>query len=158
MSEEKDLKQAQSVYKSICEMLNERDWHYEGNDEDLTIESGAQGEDLPMDIIIKVDAKRKLVSLMSPMPFIIPEKRRTALAIAVSLANNGMVDGSFDYNYISGKLLYRVTTSYRESLISKNVFAYMLMCTCYTVDEYNDKFLTVAKNEMSEEEILDYIK
>lgn len=158
MSEEKDLKQAQTVYKALCEMLEERDWHYEKYEEELTIKCGAQGEDLPMEIIVEVDRQRQLVSLLSQMPFAVPENRRTALAVAVSQANNGMVDGSFDFDYLSGRIVFRMTSSYRESLIGKQLFEYMLSCACYTIDEYNDKFLMVAKNEMSAEEILDYIK
>ncbi len=158
MSEEKDLKQAQVVYKALCEMLDERDWHYEKNEEDLTIKCGAQGEDLPMEIIVVVDKQRQLISLLSQMPFAVPENRRTALAIAVSQANNGMVDGSFDFDYSSGRIVFRMTSSYRESLIGKELFEYMLMCACFTIDNYNDKFLIVAKSEMSTEEILDYVK
>lgn len=158
MSEEKELKQAQTVYKALCEMLNERDWHYEKDEENLAIKCGAQGDDLPMEIIVEVDRKRQLVSLLSQMPFAVPENRRTALAVAVSQANNGMVDGSFDFDYLSGRIVFRMTSSYRESLIGKQLFEYMLSCACFTIDEYNDKFLMVAKNEMSAEEILDFIK
>ena len=158
MSEEKELKQAKAVYKSLCEMLDEREWHYEKNEEELSIECGAQGEDLPIEINIQVDKERQLVTLLSQMPFAVPESRRTALAIAVSQANNGMVDGSFDYDLLSGRIIFRLTSSYRESLIGKDMLAYMLMCACYTIDEYNDKFLMVAKNEMSRNEILEFIK
>lgn len=158
MSEDKELKQALSVYKALCDMLDERGWHYKKDIEELSIECGAQGEDLPLEIIIQVDKERQLVTLLSQMPFAVPESRRTALAIAVSQANNGMVDGSFDYDYLSGRIIFRLTSSYRASLIGKELLAYMLMCACYTVDEYNDKFLMVAKNEMTNEEILEFIK
>lgn len=158
MSDEKELKQAQAVYKALCEMLDDRGWHYEKNDVELSIECGAQGEDLPLEILIQVDKERQLVTLLSQMPFAIPESRRTALAVAVSQANNGMVDGSFDYDYLSGRIIFRLTSSYRASLIGKEMLAYMLMCACYTVDNYNDKFLMVAKNEMTTEEILNFIK
>lgn len=158
MADQKELKQAQTVYKALCEMLDDRDWHYEKFDEDLTIRCGAQGDDLPMEIIIEVDKERKLITLISKMPFNVPEERRAALAVAVSQANNGMVDGSFDFDYLSGRILFRMTSSYRESLIGKELLAYMLSCACYTIDEYNDKFLIVAKNNMSIDEILEYIK
>lgn len=158
MSEDKELKQARTVFKTLCEMLDDHEWHYKKNEEELSIECGAQGDDLPIEIVIQVDKGRQLVTLLSQMPYAIPENRRTALAIAVSQANNGMVDGSFDYDYLSGRIVFRLTSSYRSSLIGKEMLAYMLMCSCYTVDEYNDKFLMVAKNEMTNEEILEFIK
>ena len=158
MSEEKNLKPAKTVYKSLCDMLDERKWHYERHDEDLTITCGVQGEDLPIELIIRVDAQRDLVSLLSPMSFAVPENRRAALAVAVSQANNGMIDGNFDYNYLNGKIAFRQTSSYRNSLISKELLWYMIACACNTIDNYNDKFLMVAKNNMTNEEILEFIK
>lgn len=157
MSEEKDLKHAQEVYNSLCAMLDGRGWHYEKIKEELKVECSAQGEDLPIRLIMRVDSKRQLVSFLSPMPFTVPENRRAALAVAVSQANNGMVDGSFDYNLLNGTILFRITTSYRESLLGNDLFDYMLMCACYTIDRYNDKFLIVCKNNMPIEEILTYI-
>lgn len=158
MSQEKDLKLAQAVHASICEMLDDRKWSYKKDEEKLTISSGATGEDLPMGINISVDAKRNLVVLISPMPFEVPEAQRDAMAVAVSLANNGLVDGSFDYDYLNGRIAFRMTTSYVKSLIGKNLFNYMLECSCYTIDEYNDKFLLVATGKMSLSEILEKIK
>ena len=158
MSENNELKQAQSVYKALCQMLDDLKWTYEKHDEELTIKCTARGEDLPMDITVEIDQNRKLITLISSMPFTVPEEHRNAIAVAVSKANYGMVDGSFDYNYTNGRILFRMTSSYRESLIGKRLFEYMIMVSCHTIDEYNDKFFFVSKNNMSTEEILDYIK
>ena len=158
MSEEKDLKQAQAVYKALCDMLDTLDWHYDKKEDKLSIECSAQGDDLPIDIHIGVDATRKIVTLLSQMPFDVPERRRAAMAVAVSEANNGMVDGNFDYSLLSGKVVFRMTTSYFDSLIGKELFEYMLSCSCFTIDEYNDKFLMVAMKDMSVEQILKFIK
>ncbi len=158
MAEDKDLKQAQAVYKALCEMLDDREWNYQKFEEKFAIKCGACGDDLPMTIIIEVDPERQLISLLSQMPFTVAENRRTALAIAVSQANKDLVDGNFDFNYLDGSIIFRMTSSYHESIIGKKLFDYMIMCSCFTIDEYNDKFLMVAKNDMSIEEILNYIK
>ncbi len=157
MEDEKNTKQAQAAFRTLCEMLDERGWHYEKNPEELFISCSAQGDDLPMEIRICVDAERQLILLLSHMPFNIPEDKRTALAIAVSAANNGMIDGSFDYDYQDGNIFFRMTSSFRDSLVGKEAFEYMLYCSCYTIDRYNDKFLMVAKSNMSNEEILNFI-
>lgn len=158
MAEEKKLKLAKAAFASLCEMLDEHDWHYSKDESELKIACGAQGDDLPIEIRIEVDADRQLIMLLSQMPFSVPEERRTALAVAVSAANNGLADGSFDYSYLGGEIVFRMTSSFRDSLIGKEVFEYMLMCSCFTVDKYNDKFFMVAKNDMSNEEILNYIE
>ena len=158
MAEESNLKQAKVAYKSLCEMLDDNKWHYTKDEAKLRISCNAQGEDLPMSIRIDVDADRQLVILLSEMPFAIPEDRRTAMAVAVSVANYGIVDGNFDYDYTDGTILYRMTSSFMDSLVGKEMFNYMLMCACYTIDAYNDKFFMVAKKNMSFDEIIDFIK
>ena len=158
MAEDRDLKQAQLVFNTLCEMLDSRDWHYKKHEEDLVIECGAQGDDLPIEMVIKIDDKRRIVTLISQMPFAVPENRRTAMAIAVSQASSELVDGNFEFNYLNGNIFFRLTTSYLDSLIGKDLFEYMLACACYTIDEYNDKFLMVSKRDMSDMEIVHFIK
>ena len=157
MADEKNIKQARVAFQTLCEMLDEKNWHYEMDAENFRINCMAQGDDLPMNIRIEVDPERLLVILLSQMPFVIPEDKRAALAVAISAANYGLIDGSFDYDYLDGTILFRLTSSFMESLVGKNMFEYMLMCSCITIDRYNDKFLVVAKKDMSNEEILNFI-
>lgn len=155
--DKKKLKQAQTVYDDFCTMLDEREWTYDKAD-NLVIETGARGDDLAMDLTIRVDADRQLVILHSPMPFTVPENMRKEMAVAVSCANHCMVDGDFDYDYETGKIYFRLTTSFRDSLISKEVFEYVIGVSLNTIDDYNDKFLTVVKKEMNYEQILGFIE
>lgn len=157
MADDKQLKQARAAYRSLCEMLDEKDWHYKKDEEHLLVLCKAQGDDLPMDIRIEVDAERSLVILLSNTPFNIPKDKRDALAVAVSAANCRIIDGSFDYNYLDGIILFRMTSSFMDSLVGKEMFEYLLLVSCITIDRYNDKFLMVAKSDMSNEEILDFI-
>lgn len=156
--EQKNLIDAKKVYESLCAMLNDRNWYYQKQEEKLSITCGAQGEDLPMYISMEVDAKRQLVLLRSQMPFAVAENRRAALAVAVSNANRSTVDGSFDYDYLSGKIIFRMTSSYRGCIVGKEMLDYMLGCSCATIDYYNDKFLAVAENDMSFDQILEFIQ
>ncbi len=158
MANDANLKQARNAFNALCAMLDENDWHYDLDEEKLTIECSARGDDLPMDVTINVDAERQLVLLISHMPYDIPEEKRTALAIAVTLANNAIVDGSFDYDVLDGNILFRLTSSFRNSIVSKEMFKYMLYVSCTTIDEYNDKFLFVAKKDMSLDEIIEFMK
>ena len=148
MADEKDVRLAKETFATLCKMLDGHDWHYSRDDENYTIKCGAQGEDLPMDINIKVDPDKKLVMLLSFLPFNIPEEKRLDMALAVSIVNNRLVDGSFDYDVRRGALLFRMTTSFIESTLSETAFEYMLYCSCGTIDDYNDKFLMLCKGLM----------
>lgn len=154
MAEEKNLIQAKAVFDSFCRTLDSHDWHYQKDESELSIECGAQGEDLPMKLNIYVDADRMLVMLLSHLPFAIQEDKRLDVAIAVSAINNILVDGCFDYNVGSGHLCFRMTNSFIESTLGEDVFSYMLFCSAQTIDEYNDKILMLAKGMLSMEQFL----
>lgn len=154
MAEELDMTQALATYENMCKALTDNDWKYQKDDEHLQLSCGAQGEDLPIEITMRVDAKRSVVMLLSKLPVVVPEDKRLNVAIAVSSVNNQLVNGSFDYDLQSGKMYFRMTNSFRDSQLGSDVFMYMLIVSCRTVDEYNDKFLMLAKGFMSLEQFL----
>ncbi len=156
MSDEKIMKHAQSVYETICKTLESRDWNFTRHDENLTITCGARGEDLPMDIIIIVNPNAQVVSVYSPMPFKIAEEKRVEAALAVCVANFGLVNGTFDYDFSEGEIRFRIVSSFRESILSEELFNYMVIIAASTVDDYNDKFLMVSKGMMSIQQFIEW--
>ena len=84
--------------------------------------------------------------------------KRIMMALAVSAANFNMVDGNFDYNVKTGTIIFRLTSSIRESIIGHDMFEYMLFVSCGTVDNYNDKFEKVIKHTMSLEDFIKFSK
>ena len=152
MAEDMKLKNAQSVYKTLCDTLDARKWRYDKHPEDLIVRFEVVGEDLPMEFIAKIDVERELIRLVSFLPFKFSEAKRVEGAIATSQANFRLCDGSFDYNILDGKVNFRMTSSFRDSLISQELFAYMIDCACDTVDDFNDKFLMLDKGVLELEE------
>lgn len=157
MADEKQLKQASTAFTTLCGTLDSLNWKYEKDEAQLSIESGAQGEDLPIDINIKVDVDRMLILLLSLLPFVTPDDKRLDMAVAVSAANNLLVDGSFDYDIKQGRMFFRMTSSFRESLVGKDLFTYMLLCSCKTIDDFNDKFMMLAKGLITLEQFFETI-
>ena len=96
-------KMGQDVYETICKMFDDMEYHYERHDEDLVITCKVHGDDIPMDMIFRVHAERQLVSMLSPMPFKIPEEYRTDIAMATTIINDRLVDGSFDFDLSDGR-------------------------------------------------------
>ena len=152
MADEGKLAHAQTTFATLCQVLDDHEWHYEKDENALSIKCGAQGEDLPIHITITVDADRQFVLLLSRLPFVISEDKRRDIAVAVSFVNNELVDGSFDYDIRSGNMFFRMTKSFLESRLGKDAFTYMLFCSAQTIDEYNDKFLMLSKGYMSLEQ------
>ena len=149
-----NLTRAQKVYDDLCAMLESYKWKFEKNDSDLSIKFTATGEDIPMDFLLKADAGRQLLSLYSVMPFTAPEGKKDDMAVACCVAGNGLWDGSFDFDYESGRVTYRMTASFIGSDIGKGLFRYMIAMSGKVVDRYNDKLLAVCSGSMSLEDFI----
>lgn len=152
---EVNMQKAKEVFDALVDMLDTRDWKYDKFEEDLVIKSGIKGDDLPIEFIIVVKPKNQVVQLLSRLPFQIPEDKRVDAAIAVCVANNGLVDGSFDYDIGEGDITFRLTCSYRESFLSADLFEYMILVSASTIDDYNDKFFMIAKDMMSVQQFIE---
>lgn len=154
MDKAKNLELAKSTYATLCSALDKDDWHYTKDEEKLTVRCGAQGEDLPIELVIEVDADRQLVVLLSHLPVKVPEDKRLDVAIAISAVNNVLVHGCFDYNVSTGRIVYRMANSFTDSLLGGDVFDYIIYAACHTIDEYNDKLLMLSKGMLSIENFL----
>lgn len=149
MADETNLTQARAVFATLCEAIEHGKWHYEKLEERLTVYFQVVGNDLPMQFIVSVDPERQLVRLLSPLPFKISEAKRMEGAIAACVASYGLPDGSFDFDLADGEIAFRMTASYRESLIGEGLFHYMLACSCMTVDRFNEKFMAIDSGMLS---------
>ena len=155
MADEKKIELAKQVYQTLCESIEKREWKYGKDEEKLIVHFGVSGDDLPMNFVISVDEERQLIRLMSPLPFKMGESKRMEGAIATCVASYGMADGSFDYDLSDGEIVFRMTASFRDSVIGEGLFQYLISCSCAMVDKYNDQFLAIDKDIMS---ITDFIK
>ena len=149
------MKEAQKVFDSLVNMLDSRDWKYEKFEDELLIRSGIKGEDLPIEFIMVVKPKNQLVQFLSKLPFSMPDDKRVDGAIAVCAANYGLIDGSFDYDISDGEIIFRLNSSYSESVLGPDLFEYMIMVSASTIDNYNDKFFMLAKGMITVEQFLE---
>ena len=144
-----DLRKAGEVYGTLVRMLDNIGWSYDKDEENFIIKSGVSGDDLPVEFIVVVKPKNEVVQFISHLPFKMPEDKRIDGGIAVNVINWNLVDGSFDYKITDGSILFRMTSSYRESVLGEELFKYLIMVAASTVDEYNDKLFMLAKGMVS---------
>ncbi len=153
---EPNLERAQAVFDALRRTMDRLEWHYKVV-KDLTLECGAKGDDLPMELTVKVDAERCLIRLISLLPFSIPEDKRLDVVVAISALNNALVDGCFDLDLGDGALFFRMTNSYADSELGPEVFEYLLYSSCQVIDEYNDRFFMLSKGMLSLEKWISMI-
>ena len=148
MADDKFVAKAKEVYAILCQALDNRNWTYEKEEDQLLVHFGVNGDDIPMQFVMFVDPEKQLITSMSPLPFKMSDEKRIEGAIATCVATFGMADGSFDYDLSTGRISFRITASYRNSAIGDGLFQYMMSCACAMVDEYNEKFLAIDKGMM----------
>lgn len=152
--DEKNVQQAKKVYGTLLSALEKRGWTCKKNEEELMLEVGIVGDDLPMDLRVHVNADRQLVTLYCTMPFKLSDDAIVTGALAICYINDHLPDGSFDLDISTGRICFRLTFTFRESLISEEAFYYMLDCSTYVVDEFNDKLLMIGKGMLSLEDFV----
>ncbi len=152
--DEKNLERANKTYESLCKALDDDNWKYDKDEENLSISLTAQGDDLPISVRVSIDVKRQLIVLLSEFPFKIAEDKRYDAAVAITVVNNRLINGSFDYDITDGTIFFRMTNCFEDCEVGLPVFTYMLMCACRSVDDYNDKFLMISKGILTLEQFI----
>lgn len=149
-----NLEKAKEMYELIKRAFAELEWTYDEREEDMMIISGTSSNDLPIRFGLDVLAENEVIRFLSPMPTNVPDDKRVDAAIAVAVANYGMIHGSFDYDMRDGEIRFRMTTSYRDSQISTDVIKYMMIVGARTMDDYNDRFFALSTGNMTLEEFI----
>ena len=145
---------ALQVYKAFQAHLDKNKFKYNAHDEDLVISLTVNGDDLPINTIIRVMEKRNVAQVLCICGKA-PEDKRIDLAVAVAVANYGMINGCFDYDISDGELRFRVTHNYTDGVPSDEVIRYLLGIAFNTTDKYNDKFFMLGKGMMTLEQFIE---
>ncbi len=151
-------KRAKEVFETICKAMDKNELKYQKDENDLTITSGFGSEDdndIPIHFIVSVDAKREVVCMHSVLPFKMPEDKRFDGAIAVCVANFGMVNGSFDYDIGDGFICFRMAATFAEgTVLSEKAIEYIVFTAVETVDMFNVQFKEIADGKLSLQEFI----
>ena len=150
-----ERQEALKVYRMFKDYLDGIYFRYTPLDEELVITLRANGNGLPMDVLIRVLEDRKVVQVLIPLSCKVPEDKRVDGAVAVSVANYGIINGSFDYDFNDGKILFRTTHSYRGVSMTKETIRYLVQVSCSTTDKYGDKFFALCKGLMTLEQFIE---
>ncbi len=154
----KQKKLAKSVFKTFCEVLDEKSVKYTKKKDSLAVNCILQSDDIPVVIDAVVDENDMIVLALSPIYLTIPKERREVVAVAVSEINAYLLDGHFDFDYHTGNINFRIFLSFANSIIDKQAFEYMIDTIFNVVDDYNDKLLFISKCDMSIEDALKYLR
>ena len=150
----------QSLYKKFCEFADSIGLKYRRNDEEFSIGTGMQGDDLPMTFRIVVDDEPLRIWIWSLLPVKMKDgKQMAACSIAVHAINDKIFFGNFDMDPEDGSIGFEMTNIFEGCTVDDStvVFGTMLAIVTKNVDDYNDKLAALAKGEIDIEEFRDLI-
>lgn len=143
------------VYNLFKRHLTANNFHYETDDDKLLIRMTVHGNDLPQPTFIHVFDDRNVVQIVSPIPGNMPEDKRADAAVAVAVANYGMINGCFDLDMSDGMITFRLAQGFQGVEVSEELVRYMLGLVFFTTDKYNDRFFMLGKGMMSLEQFIE---
>lgn len=157
MTNSDGMQTALDNFSKLCAVLDDNKIKYEKNQDELSVHFLVKGKELPVEILIKFNPQLELLTLYSPLPFTVKEDNRKSAAVGVARVNFGMPDGNFDFNYSTGKIVFRMTAGIANSILGKDAFEYVLFTAIQTAEEYGGKLLTVCEKNMSVDQICNFI-
>lgn len=152
MSENNDL-MSKKMFSQFCSVLDELEIKYTPHEDDLHISFTVVGNDVPALYDIEFNTDFQMIRILSKMPFVVPEDKRFDVGKAVTIVNFELANGNFDFCYRDGEILFRISTGYKNSVISKDLMRQLLIVSFMTVERYNDKFLFVAQGIIKPEDL-----
>ena len=105
-------------------------------------------------MILAVRERQEVIQLLSYIRPKTPEDKCIDAAVAVNVANYGLIFGSFDYDISDGEICWRAVLPYRDAAITKDQVDYLVMVSAATIDKYNDRFLMLNKGMMTMEQFI----
>lgn len=157
MTEPDKIQTAQDNFSKLCAVLDENQIKYEKNAEALSVHSLFKGKQLPVEIIIKFNPQIEILTVFSPLPFTVKEESRKSVAVAAARINFALVDGSFDFNYLTGKIIFKLTASFANCVLGKDALEYALFKSLQTVKEFGGKLSEVGEKNMTVDQIYNFL-
>ncbi len=141
------MAEGKTVFDSLVQYLHSIKLNFEAKElEDrYMIKFNMSGDDIPMRYFIYVNPNHQIITLHSPMPVKFAPDMIDLGCKAVCMINYRLTDGDFQIDVRDGEVLFNMSNSYAGSLISNEVFSYMLGMSINIVDEFNDKLLMLSK-------------
>ena len=148
------MEKGNKMFNQMCSALKKLGLKFEADETKLKIHFIMNGDDLPMDCYMRVDADRQLIIFQSPLSFKFSEDRRVDAAVAICSINYLLRYGGFDLDIRNGYTLFRLVCSYRDSVVGDELFKLILGTAVGTTDNYNDKLFALEKGKMKATDFL----
>lgn len=145
---------AAAEFDAICAALDSRGWSYEKDKDTFSVAFTSNGTEMPLSIALKVNPELMTVSVYVIPPLETPEGKEEDFAVATALINDGIVHGNFDYDKKERRMIFRMSTSYRDSTLDNDVYFYLIGAAFSTVDSVAPTIKALCDGKLTVEQII----
>lgn len=141
------MKEGKAVFDNLVNHLHSINLNFatEELEDRFVIRFNMSGDDIPMRFFVYVNPQHRIITLHSPQPVKFDADKLDLGCKAIAAINYRLTDGDFQIDIRDGEVLFNMSNCYAGSLISGEVFDYMLGMSINIVDEFNDKLLMLSK-------------
>ena len=144
MSDEMLMK-AKKIYADMLDMFNAEGLDFYQYDDDFTVKIGIRGDDMSFEFLMFLTPEKELIRFMTILPFRVPKESLIDVAIAINVANFGLINGAFEYNIDADEIRFKFVQSYSGVDDCSELLRYVLYTAISTVNAYNSKLLAISK-------------
>lgn len=151
----------QSLYSKFCGYLDSIGFKYDRDDEKYSVDTGVQGDDLPMRFRITFTDTPLRMWMWSMLPATVRDnKKMAACAIAVHKVNSELFLGNFDLDPEDGTIGYELTTLFEGCVVEDPsvTFGTIIVLVTNLIDKYNEKIAALATGVIDLDEFMKKIE
>jgi len=141
------------MFQELCKFLEQKKWHYDVHDGKY-IQVTAQGEDLPVTLLVWADDRSGVVKVMSSLPFEVSAARTADICVALAVINRKLAVGRFDCDLVNGKVNFLVNYFYKDCVFDPDLYAPIFHGSCKTIDDFNVLLMMLSQEKLSLEDFL----
>ncbi|MGN0797924.1 MAG: hypothetical protein ACI4M5_06905 [Christensenellales bacterium] len=139
-----DEQLAMKMYEQLCSFLDKSNVEYNKNTDRMAVFFDYCFDNTSIKLIMHVNAQNHYFELIMPLSFVVHEELSMEMAMGLALVNSEIFDGHFDYDDNKGNVFFRMTNCYPGSLISEDVFDYMIHSAHEAFMQYGQALSTLG--------------
>lgn len=141
------IKEADRIYGSLKNVLNNMLDEYDKDDEERTVEFYVKAKPFDFQLRAIVVPEHHTLNLYSTLQFEVTEEHRSSYSMAICQLNyDEMFVGNYDFNTETGKTVFRLSVIYQSSLISNELVESALRCAYSTVTQKNEFLFKASRS------------
>lgn len=147
--------QKRDIFGKMTAALDEMGWKYDKDEAHGVVRSGVNIGDYYVNLVMVVKERNDVIQLLAKLPFSAGEDYQVDTVMALAVANYGLIDGSFDFDFNGRNIFFRLSACVKDCEMGGGLIKYIITTAASTVEHYISKFADIACGKLALETFMD---